>query len=97
MALLRCYSAINVANLVAFNMEVMVASLTSFLTLSPSILAMIASLGSCLQTRDRAPLAYFRTVTFEVVAFLGLFKGPRSNPSFIPYEVFLREIYLLGS
>lgn len=97
MALLRCHSAINVANLVAFNAEVMVAFLTSFPTLSPSILAMVASLSSCLQARDGAPLAYFGTITSEVVAFLGLFKGSRLDPSFKLYQVFLHKIYLLGS
>ena len=97
MALLRCYSAINVANLVAFNMEVMVASLTSFPTFSPSILATVASLGLCLQARGGALLAYFGTVTSEAVTFLGLFKAPHLDPSFKLYQVFLREIYLLGS
>lgn len=95
MALLRCHSAINVANQVAFNADVMVAALTSFPTLSPSILA--TALGSCLQARDGAPLAYFGIVTFEVVAFLRLFKGPRLDPSFKLYQVFLCRIYLLGS
>ena len=63
----------------------MVAFLTSFPTLSPSILATVASLGSCLQANVRAPLAYLWMVTFEAVAFLELFKDPRLNPSFKLY------------
>ena len=50
-----------------------------------ALLAMVASLSSCLEANSGAPLTYLWTVTSEAVAFLELFKDPCSNPSFKLY------------